>query len=354
MGISTTYPDGSLRVKRPSASLRWGIVGAGSIGRRRAEALPSGALHWVVDLDPIRAQRLAPSAQHPLCRIYAELSQALTETPVDVVIVATYNAFLVPLGQLALDHDAHLLLEKPGALGSAELAKLGRRAEAAHRIVGIGYNHRFHPAILRAFARFQIGEIGPVLMVRGRYGHGGRLGYAQEWRANPRLSGGGELIDQGVHLLDLASLFLGEFVDIQGHLSQCFWEMPVEDNAFVSLRTAGGQTAWLHASCTEWKNLYSLEIYGQKGKLQVDGLGGSYGPERLLTYRMLPEMGPPLTTIEEFPSEDTSWAGELDSLAAAIQQKPSSHTMALAPWTQGVTTLQIVEELYQQSALYRR
>ena len=99
------------------------------------------------------------------------------------------------------------------------------------------------------------------MFIRARYGHGGRLGYDREWRANPELSGGGELIDQGVHLVDLAYWFLGEFTKIEGHAATYFWDMPVDDNAFISLRTASGQTAWLHVSCTEWKNFFIRNLW---------------------------------------------------------------------------------------------
>jgi predicted dehydrogenase len=135
------------------------------------------------------------------------------------------------------------------------------------------------------------------MFIRARYGHGGRVGYDKEWRANPKLSGGGELIDQGIHLIDLAGWFLGEFKKIDGHAETYFWKMPVDDNAFLSLRTAKNQTAWLHVSCTEWKNLFSFEIYGRHAKLHIEGLGGSYGVEKLFHYQMKPEMGIPDTKV---------------------------------------------------------
>jgi predicted dehydrogenase len=149
------------------------------------------------------------------------------------------------------------------------------------------------------------------MFLRARYGQGGRVGYDREWRADPKLSGGGELIDQGVHLIDLARLLLGEIATIDGHTATYFWNMAVDDNAFLSLRTASGQTAWLHVSCTEWKNTFSLEIYGRQGKLHWEGLGGSYGVERLSHYQMLPEMGPPDTTVYEYPRGDQSWKIEM-------------------------------------------
>ncbi len=209
----------------------------------------------------------------------------------------------------------------------------------------LGYNHRFHPALRKARELVDSGVMGPMMFLRGRYGHGGRKGYDQEWRADPALSGGGELIDQGVHLIDLAGWFLGEFTKIDGHAATLFWDMKVDDNAFLSLRTAAGQTAWLHVSCTEWKNLFSLELYGRDAKLAIDGLGGSYGPEKLTFYKMLPQMGPPETTVFEFPGDDDSWAVEtrafLDDIRAGREPSPGLR--------EAIRTLEIVETIYRAS-----
>jgi predicted dehydrogenase len=123
-----------------------------------------------------------------------------------------------------------------------------------------------------------------------------------------------------MHLIDLSRWFLNsEFEHIDGFVHTYFWNMPVEDNGFLMLRTASNQAAWLHVSWTEWKNTFSLEIYGRDGKLQIDGLGGSYGVEQLTYYRMLPEMGPPETTIWQFPGEDKSWALELEEFMTDIE-----------------------------------
>ncbi|MBM3852349.1 MAG: Gfo/Idh/MocA family oxidoreductase, partial [Verrucomicrobia bacterium] len=247
-----------------------------------------------------------------------------------------------PIALEAVRAGKHVLVEKPGALNSAQLRTVREAAVRTGARVRLGYNHRFHPALRQARELVDQGQLGPLMFLRGRYGHGGRPGYEREWRANPALSGGGELIDQGVHLIDLAAWFLGDFATIEGHAATYFWEMPVDDNAFVSLRTAGGQTAWLHVSCTEWKNLFSLEIYGRHAKLAIDGLGGSYGVERLTFYRMLPAMGPPETTSWEFPRGDDSWTLEmrafLDDLR--LDREPSP---GLA---EGIRTLEIVEAVY--------
>jgi predicted dehydrogenase len=212
-------------------------------------------------------------------------------------------------------------------------------------LVRVGYNHRFHPACLKALEIFRSGALGPMMFVRGRYGQGGRLGYEKEWRADPKLSGGGELMDQGVHLIDLAGLFLGEFASVEGHVATYFWKMQVDDNAFLNLRTRDGQTAWLHASCSEWKNLFSFEIYGRDGKLHWEGLGGSYGPERLAYYKMLPQMGPPETFIYEYPRADESWRLEMDEFFDDIRRQ----RVPVPGLKEARAALAVVEKIYQRS-----
>jgi predicted dehydrogenase len=270
---------------------------------------------------------------------------AVSRDDVDVVIVATTNEALTPISLAAVEAGKHVLVEKPAARTTTELDRLIEAARRQNRRVRVGFNHRYHPAVLKARALVDSGALGPLMFIRGRYGHGGRLGYEREWRAEPAKSGGGELMDQGVHLIDLASWFLGAFTEVEGVATTYFWNMPVDDNAFLTLRTGGGQTAFLHVSCTEWKNLFSFEIYGRDGKIAIDGLGGSYGIERLTHYRMLPEMGPPDTTTHEYPRGDRSWALELTDFFEDIRQgrDPS------AGLTAARAALELVEQVYRRS-----
>jgi predicted dehydrogenase len=295
-----------------------GIVGCGRVGGKRARALGAHRLVAVADARPERAAALA--AGHPGCAVEVGWEALVARGDVEVIVVATTNDALVPVSVGALRASKHVLVEKPGARSSQELGALARAAERSGRVVKVGFNHRYHPALRRAKQLFGEGRIGELLYLRGRYGHGGRLGYEQEWRADPAVAGGGELLDQGVHLIDLARWFAGDFTAVTGRTATFFWRMPVEDNAFLLLTTAKGQVAWLHVSCTEWKNLFSFEVFGVTGKLEVDGLGGSYGIERLTWSRMRPELGPPEVAQWEFPGEDPSWRAEFEEFVAAIER----------------------------------
>ncbi len=323
---------------------QFAVIGCGLIGRKRVLALGKNPLlRYTCDLDATRAADLAKLA--PGCVAVTDYRTILADPAVGAVIVATLNASLAPIMLAAVQAGKHVLVEKPGALSAAQLRAVQAAATATGARVRLGYNHRAPPALLKARELVDAGALGPLMFLRARYGHGARRGYDREWRADPALSGGGELIDQGVHLIDLAGWFLGDFPTVDGHAATYFWDMKVDDNAFLSLRTAAGQTAWLHVSCTEWKNLFSLELYGRDAKLALDGLGGSYGVEKITLYKMLPEMGPPDTTTWEFPRGDESWAVEtrawVDDICLGREPAPGL--------AEGIRTLEIVEEIYRRS-----
>ena len=324
--------------------MKFAIIGCGLIGQKRLRAIRKK--HSVViaaDLSLARAEALAGMVEGVVAT--SDWARAVAYRDVDAVVVATTNDSLAPIAKAALEAGKHVIVEKPGARSSLELSLVIQAARTAGKRVQVGFNHRYHPAFRKAREIVDSGALGPLMFARARYGHGGRVGYDREWRADPAIAGGGELIDQGVHLIDLARWFLGDFVKVEGHAQTCYWDMPVDDNAFLLLRTAMDQTAFLHVSCTEWKNLFSFELYGRNGKLHVEGLGGSYCVERLSFYRMRPQMGPPETTIWEYPGEDRSWDLELADFEAAILDPAAP----LAGLDDARAALDVVREIYEKS-----
>ena len=300
------------------AALRVGLLGCGRMGAKRAAALaPSDSLVACFDVDAERTRSLADEYVATACE---SVEGVLSQSP-DVVIVAVTHDELAPLAEAALEAGAHVLLEKPAGLGTDQIERLIELEAGSGRRVKVGFNHRFHPGIGRLAAEVHSGRHGELLHVRGRYGHGGRPGYETEWRALPERSGGGELTDQGMHLLDLTHWLAGELPLHSALLRTHFWDMPVEDNAALILGDADvreGPWAMLHVTWTEWKNMFSLEVYCRTAKLQIDGLVQSYGPQRLRIYRMRPELGPPDLEQVDYPDEDLSWAAEWEHFATAI------------------------------------
>lgn len=298
--------------------MRIAIVGCGLIGGKRAASAMKGG-HTVVavtDLDPARAEALTRSTGAKTAAHWQDAVAA----DVDVVVVATTHDTLTPVALAAVEAGRHVLVEKPAGRSAAEVRPLLDAARATGRVVKVGFNHRFHPSLLKAKAIVDSGEAGPLLYIRGRYGHGGRVGMEREWRCRPDVSGGGELIDQGPHLIDLSRWFLGDLRLEYGTAPTLFWNTPVDDNCFLALKSAAGAVAWLHATWTEWKNTFSFEITGRDAKLEIAGLGGSYGVERLTCYKMLPQMGPPETTTWEYPFPDASWDREFQDFMTALAE----------------------------------
>ncbi|MDR3607832.1 MAG: Gfo/Idh/MocA family oxidoreductase [Oligoflexia bacterium] len=298
------------------AELRVGIVGAGLIGGKRAAALKGGKLVAVADLSVERAKKLADAHG---AEVSANWETLVARKDIDAVIVATSNNAIPPCAVAALRAGKHVLVEKPAGRHPEDVRAQVLAAQESGRTLCVGFNHRFHPAFQKAKRLIESGQFGPLMYIRARYGHGGRIGYDKEWRADPAVAGGGELLDQGVHLIDLCRFTGGEFDLSWGDSGTYFWNMPVEDNGFMYLKSPDRKrSAFLHASCTEWKNLFDFEIFLRDAKIEIWGLGRSYGTEELRVYKMKPEMGPPDIETEAFPGEDHSWQLEFDAFLAEI------------------------------------
>lgn len=295
------------------------IVGCGLIGRKRAEALrkfENCLLKVVADVNMKNAKSLADEFD---CESETDWKRVVERDDVDVVVIATYNKHLLPISVAALENKKHILCEKPLGRNLDESKQIVEMAEKNSVIVKTGFNHRHHPAIARAREVVERGEIGDICFLRCRYGHGGRPGYDKEWRADKDICGGGEMLDQGVHVVDLFRWFAGEFDEAFAYLPTYFWDMQVEDNAIAIFKKKSGVVATMHTSWTQWKNIFSLEVFGKKGYVTIEGLGGSYGVETLKVGRRRPEGGAPKEEKIEFTGPDISWENEWKEFLSAIE-----------------------------------
>jgi predicted dehydrogenase len=297
-----------------------------------------------VDLDYTRAKELAGrfGSRHT-----TQWQDAVTDPRVDIVAVCTSNNFLAPIAIAALESGKHVLCEKPMGRNADEAAKIASAARTADRTLKVGFTLRFHPALRRAHQLCASGDLGPLYFIHAVYGHGGRPGYEKEWRGDPELAGGGELLDQGVHLLDLSRWFLGDLKVAAAITPRWHWEVaPLEDNAFVLLQSPAGQVANLHTSWTMWKNRFTFEAFGRDGYARVDGLGGTYGVETLTVGRKKQEGGTPRETITTYEQSDGSWEGDWHDLIDAIEGGHDPEVGADA----GVAVMQLVDEVYGRAA----
>ena len=319
------------------------IIGAGLIGKKRAQALTEfpDVVIAAAEVDDGRRQVFANEFQ---CRVYDSWQEMLGKESLDAIAVATPNKFLAPVVISAAGKGIHVLCEKPLGRNPEESLAMFNACSKAGVVLKTGFNHRHHPAMWKAHALFAAGEIGKLHFLRARYGHGGRLGYDKEWRGDPDLAGGGELLDQGVHVVDLFRWFAGDFTEGFGYLGRYFWDIaPLEDNGFALFKTASGIVAEMHTSWTNWKNIFSFDIFGEKGYLAIDGLGGSYGKEILTFGRRRPESGPPIVETFEFDGPDRSWVEEWREFRNAIIEKREP----LASGWDGYKAVQMVYAVYE-------
>jgi predicted dehydrogenase len=322
---------------------RLALIGAGGIGKEWARALMAAHIPvaLVIDTDESKALALAD-----MLGAKASTDAALHLDEFDAGIVAVPHAFLAGVSHKLLESKKHVLCEKPGGISSVQVKANDALARTNGVVYMPGFNHRFHPAYLEAKKLFDAGEIGDLMFIRARYGFGGRAGYEKEWRFNKEISGGGELLDQGVHMIDMARWFMGNIEEVKGFAENMFWGADVEDNGFVLLRNAARKVAQIHVSWTNWEWIHSFEIYGTKGYLVIDGLDTRYrGPERLTVGHADPRGGTfPKEEVYTYSDEkkEDSFARE----AAVFLQAIEGGAVDIPPATDMIAALEIVEQVY--------
>jgi predicted dehydrogenase len=326
------------------------IIGCGLIGRKRAMSLSKDdVLMACCDTNENAAQAFGREFN---CPCFYEVEKIYRQVEFDAVIVSVINKFAAPIICAALKMGKHVLAEKPLGRNVAEAREIieGQKESISRLgkniILKTGFNHRFHPAILEAKKIIDADGIGRLLTIRARYGHGGRPGMEKEWRASKELCGGGELLDQGVHVIDLIRWFAGDIVEVSGRIETQFWEMDVEDNAYAIAKTSSNVTAIFHVSWSNWKNIFSFEVFGTSGYVRIDGLGGSYGVETLEFGKRNPKGGKPDIEIKTFDQEDVSWKNEWTEFQSAICENRD----VVGSGTDGYMANAVIDALYQSHA----
>lgn len=253
-----------------SEPLKVGIIGLGKMGRIRAETIRDNDQTVLVSAtDPAPPERGFDDVQ-----ILPDY-RAVIDSGVDAVFVCTPNRFIPDVACAALEAGKHVFCEKPPGRNMGDVERIMQTEQRyPEQILKVGFNHRYHYGIIEAKKLIENGTYGPILWMRGTYGKGQGSGNPNEWRDNPDLAGGGILLDQGIHMLDLFRHFAGEFSEIKS-MCAAFSNSPMEDNAFALLRNERGTIAQLHSSFTQWKHRFTLEIFCEDGYVIVDGMPSS-------------------------------------------------------------------------------
>lgn len=326
------------------------VVGCGLIGQRRVKVIyenPNSSLKFVVDVNEKVVREVSEKYK---CRWARDWRKVVRDPRIDLVVVSTPNHLLCPIACSALSAGKDVLIEKPMGRNLREAIRIQETAIKYKRKLKIGFNHRYHPAIQKARQLFSDGVIGKAINIRCQYGHGGRFGYEKEWRGNYKLAGGGELTDQGVHLIDLIQWFCGKPSAVFSVLQTAFWKIkPAEDNAFVTLQYKNGLVANFHTSWTQWKNLFCFEIFGTKGFLNIHGLGGSYGDETLTIGLRKRAGGVPIMRTQLYQGADESWKKEWEDFISAIRHRK----FFMGNADEGVSVMKTLDGIYRSCRLKR-
>lgn len=259
--------------------IKVGIIGYGRMGRIRHQAIDEvGSAEVIAISDPTIGTdyKSIPNLTH---------EEIIKHPEIDVIIVCTPNFLNKELTIRALNAGKHVFCEKPPCFTAQDMEEIIDAETKSGKKLMYGFNHRHHDSIINMKNIIDRNEYGKVLWMRGRYGKSVTADYFNEWRAKKDLAGGGILMDQGIHMLDLFLYLGGDFDTIKAEVSNLYWNLEVEDNAFVILKNSKtGMVANFHSTMTQWRHLFSLEIFMEKGYMVLNGLitsTMSYGEEVL-------------------------------------------------------------------------
>lgn len=330
--------------------IKAGMAGFGKMGRIRAAEIAKNrqiTLAAVYDID----KNILPADVH-ICDDF----DCLLEQDIDSVFICTYNNVTAEYTKKALLAGKHVFCEKPPATTYSELKEVEEVAKSSGLVLKYGFNHRFHYSVIKAKEIIDSGSYGRILWMRGVYGKAGSIDYDKNWRNYRKYSGGGILIDQGIHMLDLMLHFAGEpFTKINSFVTSLYWKVEAEDNAFAIMQTDKSVTAMLHSSATQWRHKFLLEICLEDGFVNLDGILSatrSYAPEKLVTGRREFEdvtfaMGKPKEETTWFEYDD-SWKLELEDFISAVTEgAPLKHGSI----DEALGVMELVDRIYRNSGV---
>ncbi|MFH1379219.1 MAG: Gfo/Idh/MocA family oxidoreductase, partial [bacterium] len=327
-----------------------GIIGYGYMGNIRRNIIeqnPHLELSYIVDQD-IRA---LAKKNHFNCRLYTSYKDSI-KAQTDLVFVCTPNVYSPEIVCEYLSHGKHVFCEKPPGRNLRDIQMIrGVEKKNPSQKLMFGFNHRYHPGIMEAKGIIDGGRFGNIMFVKGTYGKSGGKDYLKSWRNNRDIAGGGILLDQGIHMLDLFRLFCGNFEEVKSFISKLFWDTQIEDNAFVYLRNKKGQIASLHSSATLWRHTFKIELFLEKAYLIISGLlskTGSYGRETLVIGRRQFEdeafaLGNPREEVVYF-DQDLSWAIEVQTFVQYILEDKK---VLNSSSEDALKVMELIEKIYQ-------
>lgn len=325
-----------------------GIIGYGKMGQTRHQAINELDCAEVVAIsEPNLVGKQVdnlPNLSH---------DEIIARPDIDAILISTPNYLNKPLTIKALNAGKHVFCEKPPCFTAADMMEIREAEKASGKKLMYGFNHRHHDSIIRMKEIVDSKQYGNILWMRGRYGKSVTSDYCDQWRAKKELAGGGILIDQGIHMLDLFLYLAGDFDSVKAEVSNLYWKMDVEDNAFVILRnTETNCVASLHSTMTQWRHLFSLEVFLEKGYMVLNGLitsTMSYGKE-ILTIAKSRSAAPAATWQDEVRTEymnNNSWRYEMSQFFDAIRE---DRPVKIGNSDDALRLMTIIDKIYAQKS----
>jgi predicted dehydrogenase len=332
-------------VEEKEMGMKVAIVGAGVLGQRRGQVIRATQPDQVVvvaDVNEEAAMRLAKELD---CAWTSSVEDVVSNHRVQAVVICTPPALHAEVAVRCMRAGKHVLCEKPLATRAEDALHMVRVAEQNDVVLKCGFNMRHYPGLVQLKRWADADELGPIIHGRCVYGRAKTVSRGSDWRAWSGLSGGGNLIDQGVHIVDLFRWYMGDFDDGCAFLSTSVWDIaPIEDNALVLLRSSSGGVAQFHVSWTEWNPRFLFEIVGTKGLARVEGLGRDYGVQTATLIRRSADKAPAKETIE-FPDPDVCWRDEWIEFTSAVKEK----RQPLGCGLDGYAAVCVIDMLYRTS-----
>ena len=324
--------------------LRVGIIGYGFTGKLRRKHIDADPRMETVAVCDITFQE--PFTEPDGTRCWTDFRQLLQED-LDLVFVCITNEIAPQATMESLERGLHVFCEKPPGRTVGDIEAV-REVEARNPQLKLayGFNHRYHDSVSEAHRIIESGELGRIVDLKGVYGKAKMIRFDTDWRTKRAIAGGGILLDQGIHMLDMMRYFAGEFVDIHAYVTNDSWHHDVEDNAYVLMRTADGIKAMAHSSATQWRHRFNLDITLTEGALALSGILSStksYGAEMLtVVYRDDDDLGDPFEVTTRY-NHDDSWKREVSQFAdSVLRDEPIEHGSSL----EALKTMQLVYDIY--------
>ena len=335
--------------------MRVGIAGYGVVGKTRHRSIESNTSYKVTAISESNQEARQSIATD--LEVYNDYQSLIANAEIDVIFISLPNQFAAEATCLSLQKGLHVFCEKPPARTHAELLEVEKQSLKFPALkLMYGFNHRFHLSVEKAKALIKSNSLGRIINMKGVYGKSQMISFNQtDWRTNREASGGGILLDQGIHMLDLMRYLSEEdFSQVFSFIDNAFWNYDVEDNAYVLMKSPSGLVAQLHSSATQWRHVFNLEITLERGSLILGGLltgSKSYGDETLtiITSDLLKDNGTPRESISKY-NEDVSWDNEIKYFANSLADNTAIERGSIHD---AMETMKLIEVIYKADPIWK-